>query len=401
MRGNGWSEASRARAGKACAVLVIAACAGILLSACGSSDSTSSGTGGGSETSGSSGGSWAQAQAAAKARAERFEHPIESLDLKLPPIPDGASVLAHKKILVVPLASAIFASMQASITKGIEAAGGNVRVCDGKANPTEIGTCLASAKTSNVDAVITIAVSPDIAGEGYRELEAEHIPTYAAWQNPLQTPETELLRFQDNVPALESSLKTATDYAMATSEEPLQSLLIGNQDSKPTEAASKNWMAYTEEVCTGCSQNTDFVITTQASQVTGMVSSQLIQHPETNTVMTFNIDVYGPPAVEGLANSAEKPRLGGNGSGGPALKLIQQGRLSFDVATSLYYEGWAAVDGLMRQLAGLQAVEYPAAIRIFDPENVSELNLAPQNETSFQWFGNAPIEAEFEKAWGL
>lgn len=337
----------------------------------------------------------------ASSDVEALTEPIHTIDMSLPAVPDGAKQLAGKKVLVVPFATAIFSSMQASIAEGVEAAGGSVSVCDGKVSPSEIETCLASAKPLGVDAVVTIAISPVIAPNGYKMLADNGIPAYAAWQSPGDATDTDALRFQDNGPALTATLHDATDYALATSDQTPNFLIVGNKDTQSTEDQSNEWIDYTKNACPDCDVTTLWATTAQLASLPTDVSSEMLKNPDINTILAFNIDLSGPPVIQGLVNSANKPRVGGNGSGGAALSLVKDGRLTFDVGVSLYFDGWAAVDGLIRMLADVPAVTYPPAIRIFNADNVQDLDLDPANETSFVWFGDAPFSDDFKTAWGL
>lgn len=342
-----------------------------------------------------------ESDAAASEAAERVaaaSAPLE-LELGLPEVPDGAAALAGKKVLVVPVASFVASAALKGVEEALAAVGAEATICDGKANPTEMSTCLESAVTLDVDAVITIAVSPAVAPNGYQAVADAGIPVFGGWQQ-LPTEATELLRFHDAAPALAHSMELSSDYFVA-SDADRSVFILGNSDDATLEALSDDWVDYTRSLCPECTLETESVATAQADQTKNIVSSQLLRDPDTGAILGFNIDTVGPEILNGLTAGTSVPLIGGNGSGGISVGLVDEGRIDFVVLTSLYYAGWVSVDGLIRLVAGAPEVEYPFAVRIIDESNVKDIDVSAAEEASFEWFGDAGFTEQFTASWGV
>jgi ribose transport system substrate-binding protein len=370
----------------------------LVLAGCGGTSSSTSSSGSGSS---SSGGGFAAAKAAAEKRVAGYTDPVKSVDLHLRPLPAGGADLKGKTVLVIPLATSIFSAMLSPIQEALGYTGAKVQVCDGQLNPSDIANCFKVAHTIGAAAVITIAVSPDQFGNAYADLQKSGIPVYAGWQDPLQLGDSTLRRFLSSVPLTTKTLDLLSDYVIATSDKAPSILVIGNTDSGPIAKLSEAWYEHLKATCTGCTITYKTSTSAQAAQLKDLVASQLISAPDTNVVLAYNLDTFGPAIVDGLANSTTKVRLGGQAGGTVALQLLKEHRADGVVGASFYFAGYAIADGLLRLLNHMDApnVDFPA--RIFTQNNIDSIDLYPEKIATFDWYGTPTFVNQYKASWGV
>lgn len=384
------SSSIRTRKRRALAVVVLSALA---LTGCASDDTGSAA---------SEEGAFAEARAAAQERIEGATDPVVVDDLVLESIPAGGADLSGETVLVIPLATSVFSALNDSIAQALAPTGADVQVCDGKASPTDILSCMEQATSIRAAAVITLAVSPETVGAGYQQLYDAGIPVYAAWQEQGEAEENELLRFYSLVPTNERSLRLSSDYTIASSETAPTIHMVGVTDSDTIEQLNEDWHEYTVSQCADCTIVYETSTTAQAAQVKDAVASQLITDPDTDAILSFNLDTFGAPIVEGVANSSVSPRIGGQGAVSTGLLLLQEGRVDHVAGISYFFAGYAIVDGLLRLMNGLDATEYTVPIRLFTAENVADLDLSPEKAASYEWHGGDDSFIEtFTQSWGV
>lgn len=345
-----------------------------------------------------------QDMAAAKARVEAAMQPIDNLELDLESLNAGVADLSGKKVLIVPVSAVLFGPWTNAISAILAETGAESAVCDGKALPTEVATCMENAATVHgADIVITIAVSPSLVQNAYQALEDQGIPVLGAWQNPEDSEINELRRFMDSTPANEASGKLGFDYILANIDEP--SLLdIGIKDNPAVSAVSDNMTKWFTDQCPECEISSQRITSAEAAQAASLVSSQLLTTPDLNAISAFNLDGQGTPILDGLRTvdkTADDVMVCGKAGGMAAIQLLQEGKVTCVALISTYYQSWVIVDALLRLLGDQPALEYPQAVRLFDASNSADLEISPEKLGTFEWFGTPTFEDDFTAAWGL
>jgi len=379
--------------------LASVACLGILgasiLSACGSSDDKKAESGSGSTD-------FAAAQTAAKAAAEKAKAPITDRSLDLQPV-DNVD-LKGKTILVVPLAGFLFTDAVEAFKQALEPTGAKVSVCDGKANPTEVSTCLGQAQNLDASAVVTFAVSPKIAGNSYKDLADAKIPVYAAWQSKEDTPPSDLLRFADSLPSVRANAEVAVDQLIATAKKPIHILNLGIADNPSIKTISAYISDKIAGDCPTCEVDTELLVSSKPAGAKTAVSGALLKDPDLGAVITINVDTFGAEIIDGVASSnadSDNLTVGGQAGGLNGMKLLADGRVNYVALFSANYTGWVAADGVVRMIAGAEQVDYPVMNRLFDASNVKDLELTPTAAASFDWFGEPTYQDQIRASWGV
>jgi len=369
---------------------------GSLLVAC-SSSSEPTGTGSSDD--------FGAAVSAAAARVDDLKKPIDDVALELPALPAGSTNLSGKTIMVIPLATTIFANVIDAIDSALAPTGATLTVCDGQAQPTEIVNCMNNAATLGVSGVITLAVSPGIASAGYAALDHAGIPTLSGWQPAEGTAETATLRFVDSSTALETALSRAVDYTVSTATSPRSTIFARVVDSGSTTQISDDIASYYAQACPGCTLIQVDTTSARISDAASAISAQLLVNDKVDSIFAFNLDTLGTSIVDGIGSagtvSPADVEVGGQGGSIQTLQLVSQGALDYVVLQSSDFMGWSISDAFLRLYTAQTPAQYPTVQRLFDSGNIGDLTLDAAHASSFDWFGTPTFHQTFLSSWGL
>ncbi|WP_396645301.1 sugar ABC transporter substrate-binding protein [Microbacterium sp.] len=377
------------------AALAVVGLAGSLLAACSSDAAPGAGA---SDDFGA-------AVSAAAERVSDLKNPIDDVDLDVPALPSGSTNLSGKTIMLIPLATTIFANVIDAIESALAPTGATLTVCDGQAQPTEIVNCMNNAVTLGVSGVITLAVSPGIASAGYAALDQAGIPTLSGWQPAEGTAETATLRFVDSSTALETALSRAVDYTVSTATAPRSTIFARVVDSGSTTQISDDVASYYASVCPGCTLIPVDTTSARIPDAASAISAQLLVNDEVDSIFAFNLDTLGTSIVDGIGSagtvSSANVEVGGQGGSIQTLQLVSQGALDYVVLQSSDFMGWSISDAFLRLYTQEAAVEYPVVQRLFDSGNIGDITLDAAQASSFDWFGTPTFHQTFLSSWGL
>jgi ribose transport system substrate-binding protein len=143
----------------------------------------------------------------------------------------------------------------------------------------------------------------------------------------------------------------------------------------------------------------DVPVSKWASRIQPSVQSALAKDPELNYVIAFfdGMVQFVEPAIRAANRVGDVHVATFNGT--PfALKMMQQSDIvRMNVGQNLSWTGWAAMDQIMRVLAGEEPVEEESIpLRIFTRDNVDEAGTPP---TYDKGYGDEYV-AGFKKLWG-
>lgn len=377
------------------AALAVVGLTGSLLAACSSDAAPGAG----------SSDDFGAAVSAAAERVSDLKNPIDDVDLDVPALPSGSTNLSGKTIMLIPLATTIFANVIDAIESALAPTGATLTVCDGQAQPTEIVNCMNNAVTLGVSGVITLAVSPGIASAGYAALDRAGIPTLSGWQPAEGTAETATLRFVDSSTALETALSRAVDYTVSTATAPRSTIFARVVDSGSTTQISDDVASYYASVCPGCTLIPVDTTSARIPDAASAISAQLLVNDEVDSIFAFNLDTLGTSIVDGIGSagtvSSANVEVGGQGGSIQTLQLVSQGALDYVVLQSSDFMGWSISDAFLRLYTQEAAVEYPVVQRLFDSGNIGDITLDAAQASSFDWFGTPTFHQTFLSSWGL
>ena len=376
--------------------VVIAAASMIVLAGCsGPADADGTGsTGPAAELS-------AEAQAAfdlvdaASVAVDEFEAPGPAID---------GSALAGKTVYYIP------ATLQVPVLNVIgehlaDALGNldaTVQVCDGKANPADISSCVAQAIGADAGAVVTAGITPEFAPSAFTDLEAAGIP----WVQGLTAPAgdadpTKVAYVTENQVLLQN---WSTNWVIADSDAKANVLVIKLTDTPATTLwADAGILATYEEGCADCVIEVIEINSGQLDRLPSLVSSSLVANPDI-TYVQAQFDQFLPAVTQGIQSAARDDVTVASVDG--FLSTLQDMEAGGLVESAITYNkaalGWYLADAAARLNAGQQAVqnlEFPFR-RAFNESNIADLELTPESEASGEWFGDADYQAGFLELWG-
>lgn len=373
---------------------VVLAAAALLLSSC--ADSTES-----EDTSLDTEGMSSEAQTAQQAvdavtgPAAEFSAPGPEVDAsKL----EGGTVYYVPATLQVPL----FTNIKNALADALGNADYDVQVCDGKANPADITSCLNQAVNAKASAVVAGSIPDELAPSGFKAVQDAGIPllyTQAAPAGPGDP--TKVGYLSEN--SVEMQAWTA-NWVIAHSDAQAEVLVVKVTDTP----ATKMWtdagaLATYEEKCPDCKVTVVETNTGQLDKLPSLISSALTK----DTGITYvhaAFDVVVQPVTQGVQSTGRNDVLISSHDGTlPGMQALSEDQLATEVGFNQEALGWYAADQVLRMLAGQETVQQPTFPyrRLFERASAADLDLTPEGEKSGAWYGETDYKDGFLTLWGL
>lgn len=366
-----------------------------LVAACGAGESTTTDRGDTSQSA---------LEQAEQAVADRSQFVTDYPEIA--PVDGDVSSLAGQEIWYVPLGSAapglrIFGE---GLEEGLANLDADVQVCDGKFVPTTVAACLEQAGASGADAVVTGYVDYQVVSAAVDTLVESGVPVLMAGtpipEGMTNTPE---LSFDDTSSGQNLAQELTASAVVADSGGDANVLYVAVTDSPTLIATAEHTLNFFEESCPSCDVTKVEYNTASIDKLPSLVSAALIQNPETNYIVT-EVDTAMPFAMTGAqsAGFAEKVKGASTGADLNSLEEIASGGRQFaNTGFSTIYAGWRFADSLVRMLVGGVPETDTSVIRVFNSENVANLELAPEAFATIDWYGTEDFHGTFLKAWGV
>lgn len=393
------SMVSRARLRTSLAAVGVAALA---LSACGAGEKDSSS--GSTPTS-------SEASAAAADGVQKAIDEMKSYEAN-PQWPDVTKVdnpadLTGKRFTYIPLGDQIpvIHGIGVGVTEALKAAGAaDVKICDGKFNPTAVADCLKAAGDEKVDGVITSFIDYQMAGPAFDALAAKGVKVIVGGVAPSGGKTSdETLAFYDNTGRVDKLYDAMSKAALSVNGAQTNVLWVKLMDSTTTTGASELGITTFKEACPSCGiAETEFT-TANLDKLATSVSAALVANPDTNTVI-IPVDSFVPPAMQGIqaAQMADKVKVVSSSSDLAGLQRIKDGQQAADLGTPVIFEGWKFANAMMQLLSGAEVEKGDEFVtRNFTPDNVKDLTLDDKTYLTDDWFGGGAYKDKFLSAWGV
>lgn len=363
------------------------------LAACGSTGSSAHGGAGGSDS---------QVDPTITAHLTRLGKPITKWP-GIKPVADPVSVKG-KRITLIPLTSsvAILNGMTTAEVKALKHLGAIPTVCDGKGDPSTISNCLRQAETGHAFAVLTNFVAyqmvpnsfDSLASSGTKVLIGGDEPTPGKTYNPN-------IKFLNGSTSLTPMFRYEAEAAVADKGTSAGVLWLRDTDTADQTDAADKGLKHLKSICPKCEVVTQNFTTANVSNLPSQVSADLVSHPNIS-VLVSPVDSFVGPAWQGVqsAGFATKVEVISTGSDIDGLQRVKSGTEAHDFGASALYDGYAALNGLMQDLAGETVTPSITVTRDFTKDNVGGLTLTAAEYNTAHWFGNESFIEEFYKAWG-
>jgi ribose transport system substrate-binding protein len=377
------------------------------LSACG---------GGGSSSSGSSSASAEATQstestesgsvlpAAVEKDLAKVEESVTSYPAPGPPIKNAKELLAGKTVWYIPVITAApaFAVMGNQVKEAVSELGGEVKVCDGKVNPSDISTCLKQAAASHPAGIITDAIPVPLAEQAYAEVIKAGVPIVGGYQEAGAIPATPLFeRGMSSTAANEiGEMQYAAQFLTRETKGKGNILYMIDNSTDSSTAASEAGLKELESVCSGCTINSFEEAGATDPNVVSAVSSAILKNPGAEYLFTPYEAPSGPSYLQAIQQSGGTVKYMGAAGDPSGFKRIAEGSQIGDVGANIALLSWNNVDALLRLINHEPAVEHEADLRVFNEGNVPT-NLSTSAWEEGEWYGNGSFREMYRKLWGL
>jgi ribose transport system substrate-binding protein len=295
------------------------------------------------------------------------------------------SALAGGTVYYVPatLSVPIFNNVAEALSDSLGLADISVVVCDGKANPADVASCLAQAVDASASAVITHGIPSEMAPVAFESVTAAGIPLLITQIQPAGPGD----------PKMVDSNATATVLVIKVTDNDATAMW--------TDVGA---LAVYEQACPDCTVDVIETNTGQLDKLPSLVSARLVANPDI-TYVQAPFDLTVQPVVQGIQTAGRDDVQVVSMDGGlSVMQDLAAGKLvSSEVGFDSRALGWYAADQVLRMMTGMESVQnfsFPLR-RLFTTESASTLSLTPEAEASGEWYGEADYQAGLLTLWGL
>jgi len=300
------------------------------------------------------------------------------------------------QIVVCLVGTACETSGQAA-AEAAQALGWKATVIDGKGTPQGNAQAFASAMAANPDAIVVVAVDQSAIADQLAEARAKGIPVVAiAVKNP---PEGGYDSTVTRVEVVASMLEAW--YAIADSDGKAQVVFLWDQ-GYPHLVEGLERAQKILSFCTGCEvlevYNRTLATAINAAAMQQLTTSIMQKYASKRPLYVLTPYGFGVlPMVASIAGSGDTGiKLVSKNAQAENLALVAKGEQAADFGSSLDWWGYAAVDQLIRLLAGeapLEDAQQGLGYRAYVQSNAAEGN--------DNWTAPVDFKAEYLKIWGV
>lgn len=345
----------------------------LVASGCGSGSKQSGGSG---TTAGSGSASLAEAQAVVdKALSPKgtFKQPAGDAPA---PKPGATIALISCGQQIEGCAEAMASAAQAAQTIGWK-----TTLFDTKGDPTAAGSGIRQAIARKADGIYLYAIDCQYAKAPLEEAKAASIPVFQSQGMDCSDtdPNTPSLFSGSNVYSdgegffdfYKQAIAAVTDYAIVRHDGSAHVMFVGDDTLSLSKVAEASARATTAG-CGDCSYTEVTVpLASIGTKLQGTVQQKLLQNPDTNTIIVAYQDLTLPASAAVRAAGRQNQVLVSVGEGGSASMDLVRGGAGRYVGTGFSngWEGWAAIDGLNRLIAGGKPANSGIGVQLFDAEH--------------------------------
>jgi ribose transport system substrate-binding protein len=378
------------------AVAVALAVGSLVVAACGSSDEDSGSTGGTSAAATSAGTSTAaagdDALALADKTVEEFSSPVQ-----WPGPNDKVTPPTGKKLTVIICGSQGITCVR--VGNGVKAAGEalgyDVKVVDGRSDPTVWNQAIKSAVADKTDGIALAAIPPAVVAGAIKSAKAAGVPVAAG----LSTAGEAEVKVNPN---RTDSARAQAAYVAKDSGGKAKVLVVRDDEFPETKQASDEFATQLKQMCPDCeiADSTDFTLALAAQRLSGKVTQALRNNPDVDYIVppfdTVNVFIQ-----QGIAQAQKKGKVKIVGVGGdpPSVDAIKAGDEVASVGQAGEWIGWDLVDGLTRIFAGQEVppLDQETDSNYVAPQRyiTADTELDPQG-----WQGGFDYQSKYKELWG-
>ncbi|MDQ6525872.1 substrate-binding domain-containing protein [Nocardioides sp. LHD-245] len=289
------------------------------------------------------------------------------------------------------------ASIGRNLTEALDSVGVEVTTCDGKGNPVDANACIQQGIAQGADAIQVDGPEPATYAESLTAAEKAGIPVLSGAAVDVTTTDLAAgLAGQTSQPfGLTGEL--AADWIVKDSGGKADVLFLTTPDVVGSVSEQEAFEARIAETCPDCSLTVKGVtLANWANDLGTTTSSELVRNPE----ITYVVPAFDPmtqftnPAIAQAGRSDLKVvTVNGNL---PFLQELEKGSpIKAMVGIDLDALAWLEADQLLRAMAGEETLSgVVAPVRIFDADNIGDLDLAAEAADDGSWYAGSGAYAD-------
>ncbi|MBD3926186.1 substrate-binding domain-containing protein [Nocardioides cavernae] len=341
---------------------------------------------------------------AALEKVRAASEPVAAFEAPGDPI-TGVDALEGSTVYYVPANGQVplFQAIRGSLEQALGAAGVKVEVCDGKANPGNMASCIQQGVDASAAAIVTGSIDEVLVANAYKSAQRAGVPVVNLMTIPgSDADQTAVAYLTPDFVKLQS---LAADWVIADSDAKAEVLVVQVTDTPVTNMwAEQGILAEYETACPSCEVTVVKANTGQFDKLGSLVTSELTKNPDIGYVQT-EFDSAVQPTVQGLqgANATDVTISSHDGTLG-VLQMLESGQtVGSNVGLNADALAWYAADQALRLMVGQpanQMVDFPY-VRMFNADNVGDLDLTPDAERTGAWYGSTDYQDGFTELWGL
>jgi ribose transport system substrate-binding protein len=345
----------------------------------------------------------AEGQAAQKL-VDQFSQAVSGFEAPGDPV-DGVADLKGETVYFVPATYQIplFQGIAGSLERALGSAGIELEVCDGKANPANMASCIQQGIDADAGAIITGSIPRELASVAFESAQKAGIPVVNTMTAPAGPGDPRQVAYL--TPDYIGLQAMSANWVIADSDAKANVLYVQITDTPATNLwAEQGALATYEKSCPDCNVTVIKANTGQFDKLPSLITSELSRNPDIDYVQT-EVDFAVQPTVEGLqAANATSVKIASMDGVLATMQMLKSGQfVNSEVGFNVDALAWYAADQALRMMAGQPSnteVDFPYE-RMFTSENIDELNLSPEGEKSGEWYGSTDYQDGFLGLWGL
>ena len=296
----------------------------------------------------------------------------------------------------------VFQTVKASLESALTPAGIKLEVCDGKANPSNMASCIQQAIDAKAGAIVTGSIPEEIVPVAFDSARKAGIPIVNTMTAPAGPGDPKLISYlTPNYVAMQA---LSANWVIADSGAAAKVLYVEITDTPATVIwAEQGALAAYAKGCPKCEVTVVKVNTGQLDKLPSLVTSELTKNSGIGYVQT-EVDFTVQPVAEGLrAANATSVKIASMDGVLATMQLLKGGQfVRSEIGFNADALGWYAADQALRMMSGQPStpVTFPYQ-RMFTADNVGSLTLTPEAEKSGEWYGPTDYRSGFTKLWGL
>ena len=335
----------------------------------------------------------------AQAKA-RVEAAMELPSWNAPGAPIDMASLSGKRVWV--LTSTLSVPFVSNIAKGVieaaDAVGWKTTLVDGQGDVTKWNASLAQAVSQKVDAIISIAASPELMKTEMAKAQAAGIPVIdvlTADKDAELVPGT----FDHVSISFYDSGRLQADFAIMHSNGMAHVLIFGDNEFPGEVTRVQGMRDEFTALCPDCQVTfQDTQVAQLATDLGGRAQTLLRRDPSINYVLpTYDAQaIYIVPAIK-QAGLQSRVSVVGSDAVSSNLEWTAQNDVQIaDVGEPDIWTGWAAVDEIARAMLNMPNVDENIPLRMFTADNLKGVDTKDEDAL----FGGH-FRDEYWKLWGL